>query len=303
MISTQSSRKNYKMLFLYHVCRYRAPSNRSQNETSSNTNTASSGEDNRSSQSHRSNRFVGQLNRLSHSRNGGSWYRPVVYNPPIAADPTPASNPSTVFVPQDASRPAANIEQPQAPISPDILMYGPYPNGQNSSNAEASNIRNGTQATDPATFPAQNGTTNGTPGQSQPQARHGSRCPFYRRVSMSGYHNAPNYYHSNLQNGNNYFRPAYAPHESLWFRQQSQQELHRRHMTNPTNENTTSSSFGTYPNRGTASMSNNNVCAQCDQQHPIGHPHHRRVRQYVCGLNLVCICIDNLNYLGEKLTT
>lgn len=29
----------------------------------------------------------------------------------------------------------------------------------------------------------------------------------------------------------NYVRPAYAPHENLWLRQQSNQEMHRRHMT------------------------------------------------------------------------
>lgn len=28
-------------------------------------------------------------------------------------------------------------------------------------------------------------------------------------------------------------RPAYAPHENLWYRQQSNQELHRRYMMNP----------------------------------------------------------------------
>lgn len=28
-------------------------------------------------------------------------------------------------------------------------------------------------------------------------------------------------------------RPAYAPHENLWHRQQNNQELHRRYMMNP----------------------------------------------------------------------
>lgn len=227
--------------------------------------------------------------RLSQGRNG-SWYRPDNHNATTFADVTAANNTSTVFVPQDASRPIEPSQSP--PIVPEILMYA-YPNGQNAATTDPNNVRDTAQPTDSAAFPDQNNPSNGTQSQSQAQARHGSRCPFYRRVSMSGYHNMPSYSHSYLQNGNTYFRPAYAPHELLWHRQQNNQEIHRRHMmntmsgTNTSNENATSSSFGTYPNRGTASMSNNNVCAQCDQQHPIGHPHHRRVRQFVCGLNVV----------------
>lgn len=186
-------------------------------------------------------------------------------------------------------------------------MFGPYPNDTNAANADANNVRDGAQATGSATFPDQNNLSSGVQSQSQPQARHGSRCPFYRRVSMSGYHNVPSYYHSNLQNGSTYFRPAYAPHESLWYRQQNNQEIHRRHMmnsmsgTNTSNENTSSSSFGAYPNRGTTSMSNSGVCTQCDRQHPIGRPHHRRPRQYVCGLNLVCFLKKkNLKILNES---
>lgn len=172
-------------------------------------------------------------------------------------------------------------------------MYGPYANVQNASNIETNNVRDSSQPTGTSpSFTPQSNTANGTQAQSQAQTRHGSRCPFYRRVSMSGYHNVPGYYHSNLQNGNTYFRPAYAPHELLWHRQQNNIENHRRHMMNSmsgtgvTNENPSSSSFG----RGTTSTANNSFCAQCDQQHPIGHPH-RRMRQHVYGLNLVSCLI------------
>lgn len=180
---------------------------------------------------------------------------------------------------------------PQPSISPDVLMYEPFSSAAPSSSAEANTARDSSQANASASFSGANNSAIGTQTlRSQPSPR----CSFYRRLSMSNYHNAPNHYHSNLQNGNPYLRPAYAPHESLWYRQQNNQEIHRRHMmnsmsgTNGTNDSTASNSFGSYGGRVTTSLTNNAFCMQCDQQHPIGHPH-RRVRQYVCGLNLVCI--------------
>lgn len=196
-------------------------------------------------------------------------------------------NPNSMFVPQD-TRPAANVEPPP-PLSPDVLMFEPYTNVQSPPNAAESGSHNAAPESGATPFAATNNSAIG------PQtARHqpSSRCPYYRRLSMSGYHNMPNHYHPTLQNGNAYLRPAYAPHESLWYRQQNNQEIHRRHMmnsmsgTNVSNDSTTSNTFGTYPGRGATNMTNNGFCLQCDQQHPIGHPH-RRIRQYVCGLNLV----------------
>lgn len=112
-----------------------------------------------------------------------------------------------------------------------------------------------------------------------PQIRHqtGGRCPYaHRRLSTSNYHNS--LHQSNM-------RPAYAPHEMLWFRQQNHQELVRRHYMS-INETTPSNSFGYIPNRstgGNATMANG-VCMQCNQQHP--NPH-RRLTSHVCPLNLV----------------
>lgn len=226
-------------------------------------------------------------------RAGGPWY---------------SSDPIVI------QRSVENAEpQPQAPpISPEVLIYEPYANNQNPSavhvggggdggvsvEGAGNNTRDSSQANAPTAFNAVNGdmiadphvqaqaqaqAQNQSQAQAQAQARHGSRCPYFRRLSASGYHSLPTYYHSNLQNGAPYLRPAYAPHESLWYRQQNNQEIHRRHMmsgTNASNDSTAAPGFGAYPNRGATSG---------DQQHPIGHPHRRMARQYVCGLNLVCI--------------
>lgn len=64
----------------------------------------------------------------------------------------------------------------------------------------------------------------------QQRVHSSSRCPFvandFRR------HPPIPPASSNLQPVfTNYVRPAYAPHENLWLRQQSNQEMHRRHMT------------------------------------------------------------------------
>lgn len=267
---------------------FRAPSNRNPIDASANNNENPSADvPIRDQQPHRWTRLIGNLN---FRRCDGQWHRSADnQNAASFDDATPASNPPTVFVSQD-TRPVVNVEQPQPAISPEILMYEPYTGVQPPTNAEASNVRDGAQAPGAPPFSAVNPPTVGA--QAHASARHGTRCPFYRRVSMSGYHNLPNHYHAPLQNGNSYLRPAYAPHESLWYRQQNNQEMHRRHMMNSmsgnnvTNDNTTSNSFGVYPNRGATSISNSAFCLQCDQQHPIGHPH-RRMRQYVCGMNLV----------------
>lgn len=231
------------------------------------------------------------IGNLNFRRCDGQWHRGDNQNAASFDDATTPTNPSTVFVSQEP-RPVVNVEQPQPAISPEILMYEPYAGVQPAANAETNNVRDGAQAPGAQLpFPATNNSAIGT-HPPPTTTRHGSRCPFYRRVSMSNYHNLPNHYHAPLQNGNSYLRPAYAPHESLWYRQQNNQEMHRRHMMNSmsgnsgTNDNTTSNSFGVYPSRGTTSISNGAYCLQCDQQHPIGHPH-RRVRQYVCGMNLV----------------
>lgn len=242
-------------------------------------------EPSRSDMSHRTNRCPNH--RL---QSDFHWYRPENPNPASFGDASASNNSATAFVPRIDTHPAVvTIEPQQPPISPDVLIYDP--NVQPNPNIDSNDIQNTTQGNDAVPLnPPNNSTTN-----SATRHQSTSRCPYYRRLSMSGYHNMPSNYHSSLQNGNGYLRPAYAPHESLWYRQQNNQEIHRRHMMNNmsgtgvANDTTQPSPFGPYPCRGTtsiSSISNNGFCTQCDQQHPIGHPH-RRLRQYVCGLNLV----------------
>lgn len=231
--------------------------------------------------------------RLSRLRSSGSWYR----SDPNAA--TLGNIASSIM--QDTREQLGNTVQaltpPPPPISPDVVIYEPYANTQNPSTVngnEGGDIRVSSQANDTA-----NDENTQAHAQTQPQSqaqaqvqaqaqtqRHGSRCPYYRRLSASGYHGLPSYYHPNLPSIGPYLRPAYAPHESLWYRQQNNQEIHRRHMmnsmssgANASNDNPVSSSFGALPHPRSA--------ASGDPQHPIGHPHRRMTRQYVCGLNMV----------------
>lgn len=221
-----------------------------------------------------------------HSRLHGEyqpWLPPDHSNTAANPDATAAPSSSNPVIVQ-STRPVANIEPRPQPISPEVLMYEPFTNVRTTSNVDTSNIRDNT-ATGSVPFQSSNSSS---ANLHAPRHQSASRCPYYRRV----YHNLPSHYHSTLQNSNAYMRPAYAPHESLWYRQQNNQEIHRRHMMNTmsgsavSNDAAPSNSFSSYPSRGSSSMSNNAYCVQCDQQHPIGHPH-RRVRQYVCGLNFV----------------
>lgn len=274
-------------------CFFRAQAGRSQNDTTASFDAIAQAEEQyRSGLVNRLNRCLNHTNnRLSLNRSDAQWFRPDNSNSTTFDAPS-AHNSNTSFVPQDA-RPVANAES-QPSISPDVLMYEPFSNvsSSSSSNLESNTVRDAPQASGLTSFPTTNNSAIGT--QTTRHQSGSSRCPYYRRLSMSSYHNPPNHYHSNLQNGNPYLRPAYAPHESLWYRQHNNQEIHRRHMTNTmsgtnaTNEPAPTNSFSYPISRGTTSMSNNAFCLQCDQQHPVGHPH-RRIRQYVCGLNLVCM--------------
>lgn len=125
-----------------------------------------------------------------------------------------------------------------------------------------------------------------------------SRCPFMLqdriRRYVSGHHyNIGHHQLPYLLQNNNYHpvRPAYAPHENLWYRQQNNQEMHRRHLMTGGNDATndtfgTGSGSGGAGNRTSAAQASNAVyCLSCDHQHPTGisHPpgHHRRIRAYV----------------------
>lgn len=237
------------------------------------------------------------LRRLQHRMYQASAYANASSSPTQFVETTPANNSTTVFVPQEP-RPAVDVDQPQspmAPMSPDIVIYEPYQNGQ-----APANIDDSGEPQAPSTFSAPNNAPiDPTPIRNPPVVQPSSRCPYYRRLSMSGY-NMPSHNPFTLQNGS-YMRPAYAPHESLWYRQQNNQELHRRHMMNTMSGSNAASdaaplnSFTAYPGR--ANQSGSPFCLQCDQHHPLGHPH-RRIRQYVCGLNMVSL---NFNFKKTEL--
>lgn len=85
-------------------------------------------------------------------------------------------------------------------------------------------------------------------------------------------------------NNTNYVRPAYAPHESLWYQQQNNQEMHRRHMIHPANLEGMSSANPQLHHDNThvqmhASNSPNSAahCVTCDIQQP---GNNRRMRSY-----------------------
>lgn len=167
------------------------------------------------------------------------------------------------------------VSQPNVPTddSPDAIIFGrrmnaPSPNSEMNTNQNVAND-NSQRSHSEQFMPV--------PPHHHPQIRHqsGARCPYaHRRLSTSNYHSL---YPTNM-------RPAYAPHEMLWFRQQNNQEMLRRHYMNSLNEPIPSNTFGYVPNRMNNASLTNGICMSCDQQHPIGHPHRRRT--HVCPLNL-----------------
>lgn len=126
-----------------------------------------------------------------------------------------------------------------------------------------------------------------------------SRCPFMlqdrnRRYAPGHHYNIVHHQFPYALQNNSYHpvRPAYAPHENLWYRQQNNQEMHRRHLMTSANDSNTDG-FGTAsgnnvaPNRASVAPATNAVyCLSCDHQHPTGMSHqpghHRRIRAYVC---------------------
>lgn len=212
---------------------------------------------------------------------------------PPTIDPNAANRIDVSFAPANRSQsiptqPTINIEQPE-PVSelnasPDVLVYEANPTA---ANTEAANNPNGNaeNSQENTSVPYQSNQNNGSYFV---RNQTNSRCPYlFRRLSASNY--IP------TQIGMNYSRPAYAPHETLWNRQQYTQELHRRHMANSMNANMSNetmpiNTFNTYPSRsnGSASASNTTLCISCNQHHPNTHPH-RRLRPHVCHLNLVSV--------------
>lgn len=132
------------------------------------------------------------------------------------------------------------------------------------------------------------------PFRNQPQPR----CPFLstdrnRRYATS---NHQNMYHNHPHQNSNvpHVRPAYAPHESLWYRQQNNQEMHRRHMMHTANvegAGVTNQPHNHHATSNVRILGTNNqgppYCLSCDQQH---HPlpmQNRRLRSYMCPFPVV----------------
>lgn len=210
------NKKQFDLVFIKNIFSNirRTQPTRNQNDTSANNSNGSQNDElTRSDMSHRTSRCPNH--RL---RSDFHWYRPENPNPAAfggsGGDNASSGNPATVFVQQDA-RPVVSIEPSQPAISPDVLIYDT--NVQPNANVETNDVQDTTtQATDGVSFNPPNNSANNSH-----VSRHQStsRCPYYRRLSMSGYQYAPSSiinYHSSLQNGNGYLRPAYAPHESLW---------------------------------------------------------------------------------------
>lgn len=141
-----------------------------------------------------------------------------------------------------------------------------------------------------------------------------SRCPFIlsdrtRRLSSSNQFTnmVHQHYPYPLQSSSypyHHIRPAYAPHENLWYRQQNNQEMHRRHFMNNNmatgDSNVANDSFSTNGNNrlnGVPGLQPNAVyCLSCDQQHGLpSNPNHRRMRPSV-----VCR-INNEHYVSSSL--
>lgn len=95
-------------------------------------------------------------------------------------------------------------------------------------------------------------------------------------------HIPTNYLQHPPRNNHYHMRPAYAPHENLWHRQQSNQELHRRYMMNPSptaDDNDTYIGNNRLSNSGSQGL-NGVLNLSYDNQYP--EPQRRRRLSYVC---------------------
>lgn len=191
------------------------------------------------------------------------------------------------------SPPIQTTEEQRIPISP------PLPSSPTSS-PPVPQMQHGNSATGsiPNRIPDSNVYTNApTDGLPQRSTPHGQwtfrnqqqpRCPFMTtdrsRRHVTSHHQAMYLNQFPHQTNNiHYFRPAYAPHETLWYRQQNNQEMHRRHMMHPTPVDATNPHSHQHTTNirllGPNTQPTNMVyCLSCDQQH-LGTS--RRVRSYM----------------------
>lgn len=160
-------------------------------------------------------------------------------------------------------------------ISPD-RVYRPHSNPIAANNESNPNPTNTAEPAAPENTPSTDFSSTNRHTIETPTTRPqpSTRYPYMvRRLSTSSF--LPN---------NSHLRPAYAPHETLWNRQQLNQEIHRRHMMNGmsggiSNDSMPPNTFTSYPNRAnlsTTSTSGTAPCQTCHNQHPV-----RRLRSYL----------------------
>lgn len=221
---------------------------------------------------------------ISPNQNPINW-SPPLYPPQMA----PISPLIPILSPPPQQEPAGILQTDEPPIipcpSPPQSQHAPNLTGPMNNRApEPMLYANG--ANDGAPRPNSNGPNWTFRNQSQP------RCPFLssdrgRRIVTSNlqtmYHNQYPHTSGNIH----YIRPAYAPHETLWYRQQNNQEMHRRHMIHPANVEgmTVTNPHLHHHNNNIRLYGPNNqapnmvYCLSCDQQHPNTH---RRARAFMC---------------------
>lgn len=115
------------------------------------------------------------------------------------------------------------------------------------------------------------------------RSQAGSRCPFMLTGDRNRRHHYCNVAHYPYvgPNANHNVRPPYAPHETLWYRQQNNQEL-RRHFMNHMPSVETSTDFSSAPpSRPTVNQPTGSV--YCHQHPSARHPSQfRSARNFLC---------------------
>lgn len=203
-------------------------------------------------------------------------------SPPIPIISPPPAMPHTDDQPITISPPL-----PTTPSSP----TQPHQRAVNNSGPSNNRISDPTMYTNNSGIQRQTQHGHNWTFRNQPQPR----CPFLasdrNRRYVTSHHQALYLNQYPHQTSNiHYVRPAYAPHETLWYRQQNNQEMNRRHMMHPgPNIDVTTNSTNPHIHNHNSNVrilgpnnppSNMVYCLSCDQQHP---GNNRRMRSsYMC---------------------
>jgi hypothetical protein len=155
------------------------------------------------------------------------------------------------------------------PVRSDFVhvRYNPANNNNNNNNNNGGSYGNNSNNNNGGSNQQPNNCGSG--GGNNNQRYSSQRCPY---MTEGHFYNRPRRYHYNQNTGN--ARPPYAPHESLWLRQQNASELYRRSMA-PGYDNEL---FDTAPNdnynRNTSAAQNLNQHRPWEDHHQAPPPHH-----------------------------